>query len=454
VNRGDREDGFTLIEILIASTLTFILIAVFATGFILTVRMSTATTNRFSESHDAQLSSTYFGYDVQSTTGVNTGSVASCAPSSGVTAPHTLINFTLPGATESSTYYYGMSGTEREIRRAHCLSGSTTDTTITHLTNTAAASVPTVACVPAYQCPTTGAGLPTSVSISVIESPESQFDTATPFSWSVSAARRPTVGTTPSLGLLTLGSTGTDVSVGTNTLTASGPIYVNSNSAGAMSVGGGGKLQDSGGAQIVAGGTCSSCTAANTTILPTPRSTSVTDPLAQMSPPDESKDCNPAVPGPCAVISTGVYSGPGVYTTQLTMPNPAIPLASGTYILHAGIKVTGGSLTTAPGGVLLFIGCGLNAASGCTATGNVSIASCVAVNASPLSSGAFAGIFVLQSSDDTNSVSILNGSTINGLIYAPAADVTLGSGGAAQLTIPSVIAKTVTVSTGKVTLGP
>jgi prepilin-type N-terminal cleavage/methylation domain-containing protein len=60
------EGGFTLMEVLIATVVAGILLVGVTSGFVAAINGTTGASDRFIESHDAQLLATYFPSDVQS----------------------------------------------------------------------------------------------------------------------------------------------------------------------------------------------------------------------------------------------------------------------------------------------------------------------------------------------------------------------------------------------------
>ncbi len=61
-----NESGFTLVELMVASFITMIIMGACAASLILMLRNVDATQKRLSESHDAQMTAAYFANDVQS----------------------------------------------------------------------------------------------------------------------------------------------------------------------------------------------------------------------------------------------------------------------------------------------------------------------------------------------------------------------------------------------------
>src|ERR1044071_10493789 len=87
----EREDGFTLIELVIAIAILGIVTSGLATAFITTIRGTKDLHNRFIESQDAQLLATYFPSDVQSANPTTIDTSASPADEcSGVTGTNVI----------------------------------------------------------------------------------------------------------------------------------------------------------------------------------------------------------------------------------------------------------------------------------------------------------------------------------------------------------------------------
>jgi prepilin-type N-terminal cleavage/methylation domain-containing protein len=72
--RAGRADeaGFTLVEVMLASTISAVITSVIATAVIVSLRNADATSNRLSVSHDAQIAQSWFTTDAQSADGADT----------------------------------------------------------------------------------------------------------------------------------------------------------------------------------------------------------------------------------------------------------------------------------------------------------------------------------------------------------------------------------------------
>src|SRR5947209_6522111 len=75
---GVREAGFTLIEVLIALSLTAVIVGALAEALIVGVRTSDGTSQRLALSHDAEISARWFASDASSSDTVTTAA-SSCS---------------------------------------------------------------------------------------------------------------------------------------------------------------------------------------------------------------------------------------------------------------------------------------------------------------------------------------------------------------------------------------
>src|SRR4051812_12796110 len=162
-----REAGFTLVELLIGIAIAGMLITVIGSAMVVGLKTTDATTQRLSESHDAQITSAYLANDVQSATSVNVSpSGASCSGGS----PTDIVAFSYQGG-QTATYRCGTTGGQTQVTRSF---GSTT-TVVAHFAGTPR---PSVACTPS-PCASTP---PDSVKISFAET--------SGFTYSLLGARR------------------------------------------------------------------------------------------------------------------------------------------------------------------------------------------------------------------------------------------------------------------------
>jgi len=130
------------------------------------------------------------------------------------------------------------------------------------------------------------------------------------------------------------------------------------------------------------------------------------------------------------VYTDGQYHGPGVYRTNLDAGDATF--APGVYILEAGISASNGTMD-ASAGVLLFNGCGLNSGGACTpgTGGSISFTGQSSISVTPLQSGTYQQIAIWQPRENTNTLTFAGKTATNvlrGIVYAPAASLSLGSG--------------------------
>src|SRR3954464_6554175 len=78
-----REAGFTLVELLIGIAIAGMLITVIGSAMVVGLKTTDATTQRLSESHDAQISSAYLANDVQSAASISLSPSATDCPGAG-----------------------------------------------------------------------------------------------------------------------------------------------------------------------------------------------------------------------------------------------------------------------------------------------------------------------------------------------------------------------------------
>jgi len=134
------ESGFTLIELLIVVLLVPIVIGGVAVALITVFKDQAGVQNRISDSHDAQLTSTYFVRDVQGATQFETNSTALCVQTSAAHTSYTQVlglewpSTTLPPpAVASVSYVYESGGTAPPILvRWYCSGATTTPSTVAH----------------------------------------------------------------------------------------------------------------------------------------------------------------------------------------------------------------------------------------------------------------------------------------------------------------------------------
>jgi prepilin-type N-terminal cleavage/methylation domain-containing protein len=432
--RGQREAGFTLPELLIVIVILGIVAAVIAEAFMTTSRNTASTTQRFNESHDAQIATAYLANDVQSAATIS----ASACGAAGLT---NLVNFAdLSGATTVSYFFGSVSGESRVIRRT-CATSE--DDALVHY----AGAAPTVQC-DGVACNPGTQPRPNKVEMTIVE--RNDVLGTNDFTYTLRGTRRiyPAGATPPNPTafppLLGLNLTGPGVSVsGNGGLNVGGGIIVNSSSTPSVQRSGGGTLAY-GSLQIVSPGSCSGCPSS-----PGGRLFAVPDPLAGL-----------AKPGAGLLVYTdgNPTHGPGIYrTAPLAFPNGTTTLAAGVYVAEQGISHAGQANVDGTAGVLIFNGCAAgNNGCGNNGTFQISGSNSVVFHLSPMSSGPYAGITVWQTVENTRPLTI-SGQTdivILGVLYAPGtSNLAIGGQGATQ-SYGSVIGNNITVSgNGGVNIG-
>jgi prepilin-type N-terminal cleavage/methylation domain-containing protein len=442
------EQGFTLAEVLISVAILGIIAGALAAAFVTTGRSSVGVSERFSESHDAQIASAYLATDVQS----NAALTATVCGSGG----SSVINF---GYSDGSvaTYAYGASGSESRLTRRFCSSGggATSDVVLVHN----GGGTPTVTCDGAA-CSVGSTPQPNKVGITI---PEHNSATgANDYTYSLSGSRRACVNTvigTPTTTAPCSGSTSNPpppapygliafnngkVTLGGNsnsTLTVYGPMVVDSTAPDAVSVGGPANnpritvLDKQGNPGIFAirqGGGCQGCATKVSPYPPSSFSDPIQDPFRNLPYPDEA-----GLP----VYTDGAYHGPGVYRSQplsFAGNSNTFTLAAGIYILEAGIRVSGNGNKLTGTDVLLFNGCGRNsgACSAGTGSGTFDLSGQNTVfQLDPYQTGTYEFLLLWQPPLNTQPVTIAGGgneaSLLKGILYAPGSTgLSIGSGSA------------------------
>ena len=136
--RLQREEGFTLVELIVGILIVGLLVGAVGSALIVSLRTTDVTNARFDESHDVQISSAYLANDIQSAARVLLGSGGSCSGAS-----TTLITFEY--ASGGAVYSCGVSAGETRVVRTF---GS--DSVV--LAHFAGAAPPTISCSPNPDC--------------------------------------------------------------------------------------------------------------------------------------------------------------------------------------------------------------------------------------------------------------------------------------------------------------
>lgn len=458
------EAGVTLIELIVSLTILATITGATTATFLTANNANANVSERLHESNDAQITSGFWTADAQAAGGVEPALGATDATLGVFTAGDggcnlgggsLVIGFkwrewaSRNATTAADAYttrvaaYVYRAGTN-ELERRTCSDTATPGTlAVTGTVSLASrvASVPTISCNPAGNCP----GLPATVSITVTET-NNPATAPSPYTFTLTAAVRPTGQSAPGAAnaagtpLLALGSstcsgsgaTGLDVS-GNTTVVVNGQGAVNAKDIGACTaINANGSIQyASDGTSLVNGGTCSGTKCGLMGI--TTDATNIGDPFASL----------PA-PGTCTGSGNPPAGQPGTYRDPVTLSGA---LAPGIYIFCNTVSFSGS--VTGTGVMLYFAG-----------TSALSLAGNVDINLTAPTSGLYEGILVWNAT--TNPISINGNGTLanyNGVLYSPNADVIVA--GTSTTYIGMIVAKriiftgnhTTDITNGQVTPG-
>lgn len=124
-----RDDaGFTLPELLVAMTVTAVIMPVLFSTFVTAFRTTDGSVERIAASHDATLSSNYFVPDVQSAESISLADEPTCKAPTGSNRLLTLKSTTAAGTV--FTGYAVVTGTEKTLVRYKC-TGTTVESSVT-----------------------------------------------------------------------------------------------------------------------------------------------------------------------------------------------------------------------------------------------------------------------------------------------------------------------------------
>ena len=134
------QQGFTLVELMIAMAITGLIVSAIAGALVVSFQTTGVTQQRLAESHDVQITSAYLANDIQSAASLNASSGGSCSGAS-----TELVRFTYAdkhgNTIGDAVYSCGTSGGETQVTRT--FSGDTV--VLAHFAGTAR---PTVTCAP------------------------------------------------------------------------------------------------------------------------------------------------------------------------------------------------------------------------------------------------------------------------------------------------------------------
>ena len=382
-SRNQAEGGFTLPEVLIAITICGIIVGALASAFSVGAKTTAAASTRLNESHDTQLVSAYFVSDGSSASSFSTAAqTTGCASG---TTPIASFEWTDNGVTKDA--YYIVNSTT--LTRRYCENG--TKQSDIKVAQYLGSTTPTVTCPLEDACSTT----PAAVQLNVTES--------SGYTFKLRATPRPT-------GTGSNGMGGIAVYVGNGGLDLRGNSTITIGS-GVATVMGSLNCSGSGSGVTAPDGFFASST---TDCSPT-QGSPPPDPLLNLA--------TPAVPSTSQVDSNHPNSTlcgtsqstyqPGYYAAASSLSNGC--LASGTYYFGNGVTLNG--LTSAPGGVHIYV-----------ASGDVTLDGTNTL--SPLTTGNQAGVTLFLGRSNIGTIELRTTQTVNGTIYAPAGTLYLQSNNA------------------------
>ncbi|HEV2325669.1 MAG TPA: pilus assembly protein TadG-related protein [Terracidiphilus sp.] len=295
---------------------------------------------------------------------------------------------------------------------------------------------------------------------------------------SVNMATRAVAGTGSTYACIwTLARSGADVSINGNGVlyTPHCSIYDDSAAANALVLTGGGNIT----AKSI-GIVGSYSVSNNGTLTPTPKTglAPAADPLASLPAPSASTDtcsgsnCNISISG-----NSSITLQPGTYSSISNSGGGTVTLASGNYTITGNVtsssnggivfgpgnytiggklsdsgssSMTFGSGTYIVGGNLNLTGSGTISGTGVTfyTESSTSVAGGSNLSLTAPTTGTYSGVLLFQSRSDSSTLSIAGGSgtTVQGILYAPAASVTLSGGSSGVAMSLDVISDTLTVT--------
>jgi prepilin-type N-terminal cleavage/methylation domain-containing protein len=422
------QQGFTLIEVLIAVTLLGLITGALTGCFLTAINGTQAGAERVRESNDAQITAAFLTRDAQAAGGTNpvTGSLdttlgVSLTDAAGCTGPGSMVvRFKWVDRASSAVAHkrvasYWFDSGAKQLVRVSCTDAAA-DPLVTLANHVGVSPAPPIAsCNPTAACP----GLPDTVSITVSEMNVPQ-NAPTPYTYTLTASLRPEAQTAPS------GSSSTNIPLlllangsscpadgalamssqggGNSTLRVHGGAFVSGYSPNCPSV----KFQGSvdyeaaEGTSVLAPGSCQGTTCGSFTAP-------IGDPFATLTPPPATCSGG-ANPTPL----NGHYP-PGTYPQALIVVNATFD--PGAYVFCNGLATSG---TVVAANVLFYFSGGSLNVSGGT------------FQSSAQTNPAYAGIVVWQRAGNTTPFNVCCNNnvvaTFDGAVYVPGAVVTLHNG--------------------------
>jgi hypothetical protein len=420
-------------------------------ALVTSMRSAETTMQRSRETNDAQVVAAFFTRDGQGAGGTETITGApdpslgvSTTDDAGCSAPGSLVarfSSREPSGASNVTNYSFVPA-RRQIVRTVCDEAGATSIAVLadHIVATTSPKSPLAWCDDDENTPCNASSRMVHIRLTESNDPP---NASAPYSYTLTASLRvdagaPTGSAGPEAPLILFGGAGCPagdanaLSLSTSVVRVRGEAFINSGA-------------DDPSCPAMRTGTLSTYDATNTSILdpgtclssgllagPCPPVTSYDTPI-----PDPYAGLAPPPAGATQSGCRGGHASPGVYPDTLAIGASTCELDSGVYILEDGISVTTGSVTSGPGGVLLYITGGTFG----TALGAV-------VNLSPMTTGPYAGLVLWQDEADTTPLAMGNLAlfTLNGTVYAPTATLNF-SNVSVSLRIGGIVAKALAVDT-------
>ena len=162
LRRADSNEGFTLVELLIVTTVLPLIIGALSVGLISVFSLQSGVASRLANTSDAQVVAANYQSDVSGTADITTASSSTpqCNPPSGAVGTQVLgleSNVGMPTQTVTSYVSVPVSGTTYALERIYCTADSVRNGTITILSNNLplnqpAATITCVASIPSSVC--------------------------------------------------------------------------------------------------------------------------------------------------------------------------------------------------------------------------------------------------------------------------------------------------------------
>ena len=414
---------------------------------------------RVSGSNDAQLIAGFFTRDGQSAGGTDPATGlpdpalgVSTTDDGGCTAPGALlvrmrwVDLTAGTSTRRAVVYW-YDAPSGQVVRTLCDGSSVSSSVLAkHVIATTAPKSPLAWCDDDETAPCSASSR--TVSIRVTESNQPQ-NAAVPYSYTLTASLRTEAGAPtggPRAPLILFGGpdcpagNATGLSLSTALLRVRGQAFIDSGA-------------DDPSCPAMRVGTLSGYTATRTSVLdpgvcrssgllagPCPAVTAYDTPI-----PDPFANLAPPVGGTAQSGCPGGHASPGVYDNTLAIGVGSCVLDSGVYMLRDGISITTGSLSSGPGGVLIYI-----------TGGTFSTALGALVNLAPMTSGPYAGLLLWQDKADTTTLRMGNLAlfVLDGTVYAPTATLDF-SNVSVDFKVGGVVAQSLVLDTvGAMDVGP